>query len=79
MYTPAMAKIRWDAWRCERCGHEWAPRVSGEAPRVCPKCKSPYWDRGYKSEATAANAATKRTVKAAPKPTKRAAPKGKEK
>lgn len=28
--------------RC-RCGHEWIPR--GEKPRVCPKCKSPYWDR----------------------------------
>ena len=31
-------------YRCERCGHEWAPRSSA-APRVCPKCKSPYWDR----------------------------------
>ena len=29
--------------RC-RCGHEWLPR-SGEEPRVCPKCKSPNWDR----------------------------------
>jgi predicted Zn-ribbon and HTH transcriptional regulator len=31
-------------YRCERCGHQWVPR--GEAaPRVCPKCKSPYWDK----------------------------------
>ena len=30
--------------RC-RCGHEWLPREQGEKPRVCPKCKSPYWDR----------------------------------
>jgi predicted Zn-ribbon and HTH transcriptional regulator len=35
--------------RC-RCGHEWLPRVrdaSGavERPSVCPKCKSPRWDR----------------------------------
>jgi len=30
--------------RC-RCGHEWLPRVPGEKPRVCPKCKSPNWDR----------------------------------
>jgi predicted Zn-ribbon and HTH transcriptional regulator len=29
--------------RC-RCGHEWLPR-DGERPRVCPKCKSPNWDR----------------------------------
>lgn len=30
--------------RC-RCGHEWLPREKGEKPRVCPKCKSPNWDR----------------------------------
>lgn len=30
--------------RC-RCGHEWLPRVADEKPRVCPKCKSPNWDR----------------------------------
>lgn len=29
--------------RC-RCGHEWLPRGE-ERPTVCPKCKSPYWDR----------------------------------
>jgi predicted Zn-ribbon and HTH transcriptional regulator len=29
--------------RC-RCGHEWLPR-DAERPRVCPKCKSPNWDR----------------------------------
>lgn len=26
---------------CLRCGHEWP--TTGD-PRVCPKCKSPYWD-----------------------------------
>jgi predicted Zn-ribbon and HTH transcriptional regulator len=30
--------------RC-RCGHEWLSREPGEKPRVCPKCKSPNWDR----------------------------------
>lgn len=30
--------------RC-RCGHEWLPRGKEEKPRVCPKCKSPNWDR----------------------------------
>lgn len=35
--------------RC-RCGHEWLPRTRGqdgavERPTVCPKCKSPRWDR----------------------------------
>jgi predicted Zn-ribbon and HTH transcriptional regulator len=27
-----------------RCGHEWVSREA-EKPRVCPKCKSPNWDR----------------------------------
>jgi len=30
--------------KCERCEHEWITRT-GEAPIVCPKCKSPYWDK----------------------------------
>jgi len=36
-------------YRCERCGHEWVPR-GNEIPRVCPKCKSPYWDKPKKKE-----------------------------
>ena len=30
--------------RC-RCGHEWLPRAKGERPAVCPRCKSPRWDK----------------------------------
>jgi len=30
-------------FRCQRCGHEWVPRT-GEQPKVCPSCKSPYWN-----------------------------------
>jgi predicted Zn-ribbon and HTH transcriptional regulator len=33
-------------YRC-RCGHEWTARNKGERPRVCPKCKSPNWDKPY--------------------------------
>lgn len=29
---------------CIRCNHVWFPRADS-SPRVCPKCKSPYWDR----------------------------------
>ena len=36
--------IRVLGYRCERCGHEWVPR-NDRPPKVCPKCKSPYWDR----------------------------------
>jgi hypothetical protein len=32
-------------YRCERCGHEWFPRRDNkQEPKVCPKCKSPYWN-----------------------------------
>jgi len=34
---------------CKRCGHEWYPKPTplGEVkePIVCPKCKSPYWNK----------------------------------
>ena len=37
-------------FRCERCGHEWIPRGGAEdEPRVCPNCKSPYWNKARKS------------------------------
>jgi predicted Zn-ribbon and HTH transcriptional regulator len=36
--------VKLDGCRC-RCGHEWLPRETTDKPRVCPKCKSPYWDR----------------------------------
>ena len=37
-------------YKCHRCGHEWIPRNKKEIPRVCPKCKSPYWDKPKKKE-----------------------------
>lgn len=41
-----MAKILMEGWQCERCGHKWVPREQdAPEPRVCPKCKSPYWNR----------------------------------
>ena len=36
-------------YRCERCIHEWIPRDAEQEPSVCPKCKSPYWDRPRKT------------------------------
>lgn len=32
-------------YKCERCGHEWLRRDHNREPKVCPKCKSPYWDK----------------------------------
>jgi len=39
-----MAVIKISGYGCERCGHEWIPR-NKEEPLVCPKCKSPYWNK----------------------------------
>jgi predicted Zn-ribbon and HTH transcriptional regulator len=38
-----MAKVTLDGYQCERCDHKWVPRDAME-PKVCPKCKSPYWN-----------------------------------
>ena len=29
---------------CKRCGHTWLLKREQE-PTVCPKCKSPYWNK----------------------------------
>lgn len=36
-------------WKCNRCEAEWYPR-SGEKPKTCPKCRSPYWDSPRKNK-----------------------------
>ena len=40
-----MAKVTLAGYQCERCEHKWVPRNESFEPKVCPKCKSPYWDR----------------------------------
>lgn len=41
-----MGKIMLQGYSCDRCGHEWAPRVKiTDDPTICPKCKSPYWNK----------------------------------
>ena len=40
----AKVKILVEGFQCERCGHQWAPRLK-QNPTVCPKCHSPYWNR----------------------------------
>jgi DNA-directed RNA polymerase subunit RPC12/RpoP len=42
-------EIKVMGYRCERCEHEWVPKAQTE-PRVCPRCKSPYWNRPRKSK-----------------------------
>lgn len=47
-YYQYMARIKADAYKCERCGHVWLPRKATKIPKVCPKCKSPYWNEPRK-------------------------------
>lgn len=43
MATPTV-EIKLVGFRCERCEYEWVPKSIEREPRVCPKCKSPYWN-----------------------------------
>jgi len=50
--NPRLGMVPLQGARC-RCGHEWLPRTkaadgSVERPTVCPKCKSPRWDKPKK-------------------------------
>jgi len=52
----AKIKITLEGYRCERCGHEWISRTK-DYPTICPKCKSPYWDRPKTSRSAVAKKA----------------------
>ena len=47
-----------NAFKCLRCNHEWIPRVElkqletkvKKKPRICPNCKSAYWDLERKNK-----------------------------
>lgn len=45
----APGRARRPMMTCQRCEHEWTGRGDA-APRVCPRCKSPYWDRPRRSD-----------------------------
>jgi hypothetical protein len=45
MCAMSLVPITLMGYRCERCGYEWVPRSTTEVPRVCSRCKSPYWNR----------------------------------
>lgn len=42
-------------YTCTRCAHQWVPRRD-LPPRVCPKCKSPYWNRERREQGQEATA-----------------------
>ena len=41
----AGANIQLTGHKCYRCRHEWLPHHKNILPKVCPKCKTPYWDK----------------------------------
>lgn len=40
-------KFEVEGFQCLRCGYQWVPRIFKEdaEPIICPKCKSPYWNK----------------------------------
>lgn len=45
VYNHAMNNIfELPTLKCLRCGHYWYPKRPA-LPKVCPKCKSPYWNK----------------------------------
>lgn len=45
-----MPKVDLVGFQCTRCDHIWWPRDVNNPPTVCPKCKSPYWDKPRQAE-----------------------------
>jgi predicted Zn-ribbon and HTH transcriptional regulator len=39
-----VGSVQFPKLKCLRCDYEWYPRTES-LPLVCPKCKSPYWNR----------------------------------
>lgn len=49
----SMGIVKLDGYSCERCEHEWVPRSKiDELPTICPKCKSPYWNKPRRVDTT---------------------------
>lgn len=40
--------------KCKRCGHSWIPRQ--DSVRMCPKCKSYFWNEEIKKKSKKKNA-----------------------
>lgn len=38
-------RVKIDGFKCLRCEYEWVPRDIKTEPVICPKCKSPYWNK----------------------------------
>ena len=50
-----MPEVLIPGYECTRCRHQWIGRRHKPRPVVCPKCKSPYWDREKRIKRIAAS------------------------
>jgi hypothetical protein len=56
--------VQIDGYKCRRCDHTWVPRGASSrdlrepkvCPTVCPKCKSPYWNKAKREAKRAVEA-----------------------
>lgn len=50
-----VGRVTLGGYKCERCGHVWIPRKyeigEKKLPVICPKCKSPYWNKPRQGKA----------------------------
>jgi hypothetical protein len=59
-----MGKVMLEGFECERCGHKWVKRSATEGdPVICPKCKSPYWNRPRQADRVIERGVKKEVVK----------------
>lgn len=58
-----MGKVQVEANKCERCDHVWLPRNNTDEPKVCPSCKSPYWNTPRKQNTSEPNAQKRKRAK----------------
>jgi hypothetical protein len=46
----AKSKISTEGFTCERCNHDWVPRSLDKPPKICPRCRSSYWNKSRKDQ-----------------------------
>ena len=43
-------EINVKGYECERCSHQWMPRIKDKIPIICPLCHSPYWNKARRKK-----------------------------
>lgn len=48
-FSITMGRMTFAGYVCDRCEHKWAARYETK-PRLCPNCKTTYWDTPTRRE-----------------------------